>query len=393
MDSSGSAERRLAASILAIRSAFFSTNYEAAYLAAETAHRLLDGQKTIDEAALRAAWDEQDDTRLVSPAIEVDGDSLGDHATLRSLFYRCQGVLNVFTGSHEEALTSFQKGIDASLTPEGKGHCHMFRALMLIKRLGSLGEARKEVDAGLGWLAKAGKERALHEGWLRNVSALVHFQQKELNEAIREEKIAIRCVGELHSPSATHLKINLISNLSVVQETAKNFDEAIATWRRFEKISENWGANFRKHHSYRLGGLMLASGQTADALASYETSYASAQELGDALHRQFIAGELGRQAIDSGKPDRANEWFEKAEAHARELGDPLRLAEALAGKAIARGQTDFSAAGTALSASSSCAKETGALQKALATNESATVREALPGPRTKLNRPFDQVNL
>lgn len=394
LDEQASAESRLAAAILAIRSTFFSTNYEGAFLAAETGLALLDRSgNRIDEGALRSAWDTLDDTKLVSPAIEIDAASLGNAGVLRTLFLRSLGVVNVFTGRHDEALQSFARGIEASPTPEGKGHLHMFRALMLIKRLASLGDARKEIDLGLEWLSKAGEDRALHEGWLRNVAALVHFQKKELEAAVKEEKLAIKCVAELHSPSATHLKINLISNLSVVQETAKQHDDAITTWRRFEKISANWGANFSKHHSYRLGGLTLVSGRASEALGHYGVAYQSAEALGDTLHRQVISQELGRQALDDGRRDEAVSWFEKSAGHANDLGDPLKVAESQVGLGLAKGEKNFANAVALAEASSAYPKEAEALRAVLASGDVAAVQKQLPKPRTKLNRPFDQVNL
>lgn len=394
LDHNGSVEQRLAASVLAVRAAFFTTNYEGAFLAIENGLALLDKVKDrIDVEELHTAWDALDNTRLVSPAIEIDGDSLGDGPTMRTLLLRSLGVVRVFVGMHDEALDAFARGIEASPSPEGKGHLHMFRALMLIKRLNSLDDARREVNVGLSWLEKAGKERALHEGWLRNVSALVHFQRKELDLAVKEEKVAIKCVGDLHSPSATHLKINLISNLSVVQETAKAFEDSIGTWRRFEKISEKWGANFRKHHSYRLAGLTLGAGRSGEALEHYGHAYHSAEELGDTLHRQVIAAEQGRQALEDGRRGQAEEWFAKAEAHARELGDPLKVAESLAGQAVARKSTDFAAVVQMAEASSTYPKESSALLKALSVGTVDAVQAQLPKPRTKLNRPFDQVNL
>jgi tetratricopeptide (TPR) repeat protein len=387
-------ERRLAAAVLAVRSCFFSTNYEGAMFAVEQALALLDAVgDRVDEAALTAAWDELD-TGQSSPAIEVDRASLGNAQELRALFHRSSGVVNAFVGEFDEALADFARGLECRISPERQGQLRMFRALNLIKRLGNIEKARAEIDAGLQAVAQtSGEARLLHEGWLRNVLALTYFQEKQLEAAVTEEKQAIRCVGELHDPSATHLKINLISNLSVVQETAKRYDDSIATWRRFEKISANWGENFHKHHRYRLAGLTLAAGRIDEAVEWYTGSYQAAEKLGDQFHRQVIAAELGRLHLDREQKTQALAWFEKALVHARSIGCPLRVGESLAGLTLAQGGADFSAAASALRTGSSYPDATAKLQAALATGDAAAVQAALPRPRSKLNRPFDLVNL
>lgn len=385
---------RLAAAVLAIRAAFFSTNYEGAMLAAETGLALLDalGGK-VNEAEVAAAWDGLD-TGLVSPAIEVDKSSLGDAEALRALFHRSSGVVHAFVGEFDEALADFARGLECRISPERQGQLRMYRALTLIKRLGNVDKARAEIQAGLeGMKDCSGEDRLLHEGWLRNVMALTYFQEKKLEPAVNEEKLAIKCVGELRNPSATHLKINLISNLSVVQETARRYEDAITTWRRFEKISENWGENFHKHHRYRLAGLTLAAGRPDEAVGWYKGAYENADKLGDVYHRQLIAAELGRHYLDGGDTTASVEWFGRAVDYARQVGCPFRGAESLAGLALARGGTDFSEAIAAAEASSTFPDEAKALADTLRSGDAAAVQAKLPRPRSKLNRPFDLVNL
>ncbi|HLL53916.1 MAG TPA: hypothetical protein VK447_10240 [Myxococcaceae bacterium] len=395
VDEGLSAERRIAAAILAIRACFFTTNYEGAMLAAEHGLALLDKVGTaLDEAAVGRAWDELDNTGYVTPAIEVDRSSLGNVEVLRALFYRQIGVVHVYTGEHQPALDAFEAGLSRELPPGRRCQLRMFRALTMIKRLGNLDRARDEIEDGLAAVAgRQDEDTALHEGWIRNVYALVHFQGKRLDAALTQEKLAIKCVGGLHTPSATHLKINLITNVSVLQETAKQLAEATATWRRFEKTSESWGPNFLKHFSYRLASLQLQGGQRKDALESLATAYASAEGLGDPFHQQAIASELGRLHLDDDNRDAARIWYARAVEAARTIGDPFRLAESLAGLTLAEGGTDFSEARRCASETTTYPKEAGKLIGALDSGEAHAIRAALPGPRNKLNRPFDLVNL
>lgn len=394
VDASESRESRVAASILAVRQCFFTTNYEGAMLAAEQGLALLDGDPDSQLASRVAqAWDVLD-TGFSTPAIEIDKSSLGDVDELKALLHRSMGVVHVFTGAHDAAMESFGRGLECRIPPELVARLHMFRALTLTKRFGQLPNARVEVEAGVAALAKStAPDRALQEGWLRNVCALTWFQERKLDKALVEEKLAMRCVGDLHDASATHLKINLISNASYLQESARQFSDAIATWRRFESISAKWGVNFSKHHCYRLAGLEFASGARAEAVEHFTQAYASAEALKDSFHRQVIAAELGRMFLDDGKMDSAVDWFARAEQHAREIGEPLKAAESLAGLSLAAGRSDWSEALRCARASSTWPKETQALVDALGRGDAAAVQALLPRPRTKLNRPFDSVSL
>jgi tetratricopeptide (TPR) repeat protein len=389
-----SAERRIAAAILAMRACFFTTNYEGAMLAGEHGLALLEQVgSALDAAAVEKAWDELDTTGPM-PAIELDKSHLGNTDELRALFLREIGVVQVFTGMHDESLASFARGLECKLPGERYTHLHMFRALTMIKRLGNTDKAIAEMELGLKALQGAPEpQRALQEGWLRNVYALAHFQVKRFDQALNQEKLAMKCVGELHDASATQLKINLISNLSVIQETRGQFAEAITTWRRYEKISDGWGVNFFKHHSYRLAFLQLQAGDRASAIQNLARSYASAGELNDPFHLQVAAADLGRVHLDAGERAEAETWFRRAVESARAVGEPLKLAESLAGVAVATGSTDLAEAKRMAGESTTYMPEAARLSKALATGDLTAVQAVLPGPRNKLNRPFDLVNL
>ncbi|PTL85189.1 hypothetical protein [Vitiosangium sp. GDMCC 1.1324] len=393
VDDQAPLEHRIAAAVLAIRSCFFTTNYEGAMLAAERGLALLDAAgDALSPARVAEGWDALD-TGFSTPAIEIDRSSLGDAEELRILFERGIGVVHVFTGQHDEAMEAFGRGLERHAPPERLAHLHMFRALTRTKRLAQMPDARAEVEAGLSLLSGRETElRYLHEAWLRNVYALTYFLEKNLPEALVQEKLAMRCVGDLHDASATHLKINLISNASYLQETARNYADSIAIWRRFEKISANWGANFAKHHRYRLAALQMANGEREAAIASYTEAFECAGELGDPLHQQVIAADLGLHLLDR-QPGTAARWFSRAAEQARVIGDPLRVAQSLAGQALAEGSRDWTEALRCAQASTTTPAETEPLVKALTHGDAEALRKAMPRPRSKLNRPFDSVNL
>lgn len=393
VDDEAPLEHRIAAAVLAIRSCFFTTNYEGAMLAAERGLALLDAAGSgLSPARVAEGWDALD-TGFSTPAIEIDKSSLGDAEELRVLFERGMGVVHVFTGQHDEAMEAFGRALECRAPPERLAHMRMFRALTRTKRLAQLPDARAEVEAGIALMEGLDTPlRKLHEAWLRNVYALTYFLEKKLPQAQEQEKLAMRCVGDLHDASATHLKINLISNASYLQETARNFPESIAIWRRFEKISANWGANFAKHHCYRLAALQMANGEHEAAVASYTEAFKCAGELGDPLHQQVIAADLGLHLLNT-QPATAAQWFSRAAEQARVIGDPLRAAQSLAGQALAEGSGDWTEALRCAQASTTTPGETEPLVKALSQGDAEAVRKAMPRPRSKLNRPFDAVNL
>ena len=393
VDDTASLEQRIAAAVLAVRSCFFTTNYEGALLAAERGLALLDAAGGgLSAARVADAWDALD-TGPGTAAIEIDRDSLGGAGELRLLFERGMGVVHVFTGQHDEAMEAFGRGLECEAPPERRAHLHMFRALTLTKRMAQLPAARAEVEAGVALLG--GRESPLcllHEAWLRNVYALTWFLEKNFPQALVQEKRAMRCVGDLHDASATHLKINLISNASYLQESAKNHGDAIAIWRRFEKISESWGPSFAKHHRYRLAALQWAHGEREEAVRHYTEAYTCAGTLGDPLHQQVIAADLGLHLLDT-QPAESAVWFSRAAEHARTIGDPLRLAQSLAGGQLAQGGQEWGDALRCAQASTTTPAETEPLRRALELGDAAAVRQALPRARSKLNRPFDAVNL
>jgi len=388
-------ERRIASALLAIRACFFTTNHEGALLAAEEGLRLLaEAGGKLDPAAVVSAWDSLDHPDFDTPVIELDRTSLGDSAELQALFYRQIGVVHAFTGEFTQAIEDFGAGLELAIAPERKAQLRMFRALTLIKRMGNQEKARGELEAGYQAMAsREGYDARLQEGWLRNVHALTYFMDKKLGAAMEQEKIAIRCMHGLNDPSAAHLMTNLISNVSVLQESAKEHAAALVSWRNFESVSVAWGPSFDKHFVYRRAGLELKAGDRASAARDFAATVEKARVLGDAYHEQAVSGELARLHLDDGHTAEAAQWYERSAEAARVIGDPFRVAESLAGLSVARGNTDFAEAHRLALESTTYPTEVKRLADALASGRSDDVRAALPTPRTKLNRPFDLVNL
>lgn len=385
---------RLAAALLAIRSCFFSTNYEGSLFACDQALGLMGERRGVDVEDVARAFAALDDG-VGTPAIEIDADRIdGPAQDLEALLWRSIGATYSLMGDQAAGMEAFERALATGPSPLAEATLRMYVGLLLSKRLSLVDDAVGQLRQGLALVEGSTTPRAsVAEGWLRNVVALTHFKRRQLRDAYEEEVRALRRVADHHDPSSTHLKINVISNLSVLQETAGRRAEALKVWRRFMEISSEWGPNFIKHYSYREGGLHLANGDEAAALASYQRSYDSAVATGDAFHRTAIAVELGTHHLAAGRREDGARWFGEALDGGSDLGDPYRLGQALAGAALASGEPRFGPAAAMLALSASYAEAARPLQDALERGDEAAVAAALPSPITKLNRPFDLVNV
>lgn len=388
--------RRLAAALALVRSCFFSTNYEGSFLAAEQGLRLLDqAEVLVAPGAVAAAWSELEQDAEVLLAIELDAERIGDGSDLRALLWQAIGVSYALMGLTRRAMTAFGQGLSVARLPVSSARLHMFRALLLVKRCDEPAAAQVEVAQGLDELrADPTPTSLLEQAWLRNVLALTYHRQGRPEQAMAEVKGAIKSLAQLHSGSATHLKINLISNVSSLLEASQRYSEAISVWDRFSTISSEWGDTFLKHYRYRAGGLALRAQRLSDAERAFEDSYQCSARQHDLFHLQAIAAELGRAGLDQDDPNRAMLWFSRAVMHAEALGDSLRLGESLIGLALAKGETSFESALAIMQTTLTYPEQVARWQAAINGDASPTALIALlPALRTKLNRPFDTVNI
>jgi tetratricopeptide (TPR) repeat protein len=389
-----SAEETVAAALGLMRGSFFSTNYDTGVLAAHRVlaelHRCPD--LDIDHVrALVAGMELGDDPG----SLGVDASAVIDTDSLVSLAHRYLGVVHVFTLDYRTALRHLARAT-ASGAGVVRARAHLLRALLLIKRIGAVPAGFAEVGAGLAGLAGDGSDTAAVEAaWLHNVRALGHVQLRELDSAMAEERVAIRLIGKLATTDATHLKVNLVSNVSVLKEYAGQPSAAVQVWRRFSERSTEWGDTFFKHHSYREAGLLVRAGAIEEAIPLLARSYRLAQAAGDDFYRAHLALEQGRLLIDS-DPSAAMRSFAQAKEHATAVGDPFLLALAIAGAGLASGRLTEATrreAAALTQASRSYPQQSAALLAALTSGPDDAVLACLPSVKTKLNRPFHAVRL
>jgi tetratricopeptide (TPR) repeat protein len=398
VDRNSSLEHRLAAALLAVRACFFSTNHEGSVFAAETALGLLRAAGyQLNEARLHTAWSSLDRPAFDIPMLELDQGLLGDGETVLSLLYLHLGVTRAFCGEIGNALGEFGRALTCRIAPERVADLHLYRAAALTKRLGQPERAREEVAQGLEALhGRPRSTAALPAAWLHNLLALTHFQDKNWPEARAAEESALASIDGVPGDSATHLKTNLISNLSVLAECEGDLPRALQIWRLFEPLNEKLASpHAAKVHAYRLGALHDRSGEKNAALAAYERAMAHADATGDAFHGEAIAATIGRLLLaDGASPSApAEHWYRRAAACARATGNSFALAKDLAGQALARGDTDFAASLAVLSLNASHDRSAPALPAALSKNAREAVLAALPSSASKLTRPFAQIDV
>ncbi|GGM73546.1 hypothetical protein GCM10011609_06680 [Lentzea pudingi] len=389
----GSAADRVSAALTYCRLAFFSSNWEGMASVAVSSLALLPGlEETAVEKIVTAARDSDD----LAAAIEFEPGIVRSLADVRAFLLKVLGIQASFRGDQAAALAHFaaMRESGEKLSPELRAQAHLYRALTLSKRSGDLVEASAELDAGFAAVAARPDESdsvRRERGWLHNLRGLTFFAQKRLKSAFEQEKLALECLAGLTDSSSAHLRINLYSNISVLQEKSGRAEQALATWEKFSQASGSSEPAFRKHHAYRSAGLRLLVGEATAALDDLAVTLECARFGRDDFHECEVRLELGGLHTDRGESERALEHYRAAEDAARRLADPLRIAQAKAGRAVVTGDSS----GTedvvrfARISTSSPAK---AAALADAASDTRAMAAVLPRPRTKLNRPFDAVN-
>ncbi|GAA2906249.1 hypothetical protein GCM10010517_72460 [Streptosporangium fragile] len=392
LDPDSSAFDRVAAALAYCRTAFFSANWEGTAVVADAALGLLAGVPDGRVPALLDAARRHDGQ---PDAIEFEPGVLRTAADVRGYLFKVLGIQATFRGRQDDALTCFQamRGETEGLSAEVRAQSHLYVALTLSKRMNRVGDAVRELEEGFAAVApRPGEPDSVRRerGWLHNLRGLTHFSRKELLSAFEHEKRALACIEGLDDASSTHLRINLLSNVSVLQEKAGKHAQAQRTWDRFKQAAGSSNSAFVKHHAYRAAGLALLTGDREAALPDLDRTLACATEFADDFHECEVRLELGGLLARDGDRAAAADHFGRARAAAGRLGDPYRAALASAGEALCLGAAP--GPDVAATAALSLTHPLRAEELAARVTSGRDVLDLLPVPRTKLNRPFDLVN-
>lgn len=394
LDGKGDAADTLAAALAYSRRAFFSCNWEGMAAVADAAVPILDGHRGVNIEDVLTKATEHDDHQV--DAIEFEPGILRTPADLRAFLFKVLGVQATFRGRQADASDYFRRMRERSdgLSPELRAQSHLYTALTMTKRLDQLHSAVSELEQGFDAVTgdDAPPSVRRERGWLHNLRGLTYFKQKELIAALRHEKAALACIEGLHDASSVHLRVNVLSNLSVLQEAGGRISESRKTWSRFAALAGTSNDSFVKHHAYRHGGLSLRAGERDEALAALSESLRRARLQADDFHEFELLVESAHIHATGMDSTEAASLYGQAREPARRLGDPYRILVATTGHDACRGsRPDQERAAQLASASTSHARQAATIASAVH-SPLGQLLAVLPAPRTKLNRPFDLIN-
>lgn len=282
----------------------------------------------------------------------------------------------------------------------------MYVALLCTKRLNKPLVGREIIDQALQSIeGTTGSEVEVERTWLHNLRALTFVGTGDLAQAFKECKQGLEHIKEGNrKEDAIHIKINLISNISVLFESMKKVDAALKHWSKFEPFVIHSSPIFTKHYLYRKAGLLFKLQRYAEAIESLEDSYRIAKEMNDAFHMDIIARSIGAIYFEQEIYDKATQWYSQSLDSKLALmqdEDLPRVATALAiclerqgngeaGKQEILNSLKVQSQGSAAQKASEIVLKWD--QKRDETWESY-VKWSIQKPETKLNRPFDLTNL
>nr|WP_154985479.1 hypothetical protein [Paenibacillus xylanexedens] len=238
-------------------------------------------------------------------------------------FWMKKGLVYAFIGNYNRAIACYKHLFSLSMNAQKRTATCMYLALLSSKRLDQEDEAQSWINKGMQEAEQlAGKEADIEKGWLFNVRALSAFREKNYREALEYSQSALKRIKNHQAGDALHLKINVISNLSVLFEKMGLSDKALATWQKFDQfITRGTTAAFSKTYYFRLGALLVVSGQQKEGIAHIMQAYEIAKGIDDVFHAAFIAQELAIYAYNDNNFDQAVHWLEQSASMAIEFGD------------------------------------------------------------------------
>jgi len=239
--------------------------------------------------------------------------------------------------------------------------------------------------------------------WIYNVMALSYATEKNFRAARSCcQQVLANLKTAAHTPDATHLKINVISNITMLDEFERNIEGALAHWSFFDGLLAKAGPIFNKHFLFRKGGLLARAGRWDEAMETLLRCHAQAEGTGDVFYGDVIAQGIAGIAYRRGDFAVAAEWYRKsldAKAALLEDGDTGRVRLAL-GLAQSRAG-DFSGARLSATERRAAAGHDPDIEQALDQLRAGALDRIDPTiearatalPETKLNRPFRFTNL
>jgi len=403
----GQIEEGCAYAIQAIRSALFMLNLEEVFLLGRHIISLLDSlpDDQFDEQCFVSLWQSLIANDLYV-ALEFSVAGIHRKRDILIATWKAIALAHTFLEHHQDALDCYFQAFKLADTPEMKAQLNMYMGLVAGKRLHQADQARTFLQRGFEELeGLSSPEGLLERGWLLNVNALMNYQKSRYRDSMGMVQNALTSIRQLHHSEATHLKVNLISNISVLYEDTEHIAQAITTWKFFRSFLGTANEIFAKHYLYREGGLHMKAGDLKAALECMQQSYTQAEATWDNFHGEVVARACGYLEYQLAEFSAAHEWYRKSTQLREKIGDWERLPETLLAQACCAYRLNQEAEAKELlqRAEALCqdlqlplldAVHQAQLVLQTATPEALKKweQQAIVAPNTKLNRPFYLVN-
>jgi tetratricopeptide (TPR) repeat protein len=249
--------------------------------------------------------------------------------------WKATALVHTFLDQHQLALECYEHALGLADTPAMRAQLYMYLGLIAGKRLHRSQQAQDYLARGFQAIADVSDaDAALERGWLLNVSALMAYQAGQHADAMRMVQEALTHLRPFHHSEATHLKINVVSNISVLLEDSGRLEQSLATWGIFRSFLGAATEIFAKHYQYREGGLRLKAGQPVDAQAAFLASHAQAAAIGDSFHMEVAARACGYASHALGEMEEAERWYAASVAVCEQIGNYPQLPKSLLAQAL-----------------------------------------------------------
>lgn len=219
------------------------------------------------------------------------------------------GFAHAFSTDFNAARQALELSIDFASTPRQSAVSHFHLALVHIKRLKSPVQGRKHIDTALSFLDPTSVPDANEMAWLQNLRALSFVEQRDFTSAGKCLQAAIQHNSSVpRSSDQIHLKLNLLNNISLLEELTGDYVRAIKRYASLEPLMARASRNTAKHWHYRLGGLLVRHGKLEQGLQHLIEAEHCARSSEDLYYSGRICAEIVSIKHALGDIKQAKRW-------------------------------------------------------------------------------------
>lgn len=288
---------------------------------------------------------------------------------------------HAFSTDFEMARAALEHSVKFATQPRQIAVAHFHLALVHIKRLKSPAEGRAHIDTALGLLDPSSVPDANEMAWLQNLRALSFVEQRNFAGAGPCLKAAIQHNASVpRSSDQVHLKLNLLNNISLLEEITGDYARAIKRYASLEPIMAGASPNAAKHWHYRLGGLLVRNGDLKSGLAHLVAADRNARVSEDLFYCARISADIAAVHLALDDEDATARWQSRTNLLQAML-------DGCKDGAFPLDIDGSSFIGTAITQSTDLTSPRSGLLSAEAPPTSPAK------VKTRLNQPFDRINL